>query len=435
MNIKGFFLIAFYILFLSCNSQEIEIKDNQNIFGFCTSNTFTFFDVEDTLFTNKILQIDPQVLRFPGGSLGNFYHINSSGYGFNLDEIREFHSQKFSKRVAGLIRAQQKNNHTSNYIEDFIKLAKLTNAKVVLVANVLTGDKDELISMIERFNSEKIEILGIELGSELSNRAYKKHIKSVADYIILAKKAAKNIRSEFPEIQLAVVASPIKADMPKRLINWNSYLAKEDFYDAIVYHSYAKIVDGEAESGVMISEYPVNLDNRLQFDLYKDRVLVFQNDFISNIKNYNKIFNNKEIWITEWNLQMTKTTANTMIHSLFISQYLMDILCVPDLQNIKIAMYHNLAGRDVSGSIFKAEKEGFVTHSTFFPFSILSDIFDGNIIRVDKKSIDDNQTYEYKCYDSDDKLQMLYIVNWSGDPYHYYIGDYDLRFVQKFYTD
>ena len=33
---------------------------------------------------------------------------------------------------------------------------------------------------------------------------------------------------------------------------------------------------------------------------------------------YTSIFKDKEIWITEWNLQMTKTTGNTMFQSLFV---------------------------------------------------------------------------------------------------------------------
>ena len=39
---------------------------------------------------------------------------------------------------------------------------------------------------------------------------------------------------------------------------------------------------------------------------------------------------------------MTKTTGNTMLQSFFVSHYLLEILSNPELQNIKIATYHNL---------------------------------------------------------------------------------------------
>ena len=40
---------------------------------------------------------------------------------------------------------------------------------------------------------------------------------------------------------------------------------------------------------------------------------------------YNAIFN-KLIWITEWNLQMSKTTGNTMLQSLFVCNYFLELL-------------------------------------------------------------------------------------------------------------
>ena len=89
------------------------------------------------------------------------------------------------------------------------------------------------------------------------------------------------------------------------------------------------------------------------------------------------------------------------------------------MQNIKIATYHNLAGRDVSGSIFQGDKENFITHSTYFPFSMLSALFKNNIIRMEKKKMKGLDTYIYYCYNSDNKIQMTYIINWSNKDFYY----------------
>ncbi|MBT6808403.1 MAG: hypothetical protein HOA52_02820 [Flavobacteriales bacterium] len=411
MKLKQLYWIFFSFVF-SCNAQENTTKLNANVFGFCTSNTFTYCDVDDTSFTNKVHKINPQVLRFPGGSLGNFYHYDKQGYGFNFDEINDWHSQKFADRVSSLVSTQQRKGHHHNYINDFIFLAKQNNSKVILVANILTSKDDEIIKIIDRFIAEDIEILGIELGSELSNRAYKKHINSVEDYIQIAQKYSQIIKEEFPKMKVGVVAAPIKENTPKRLLNWNTKLAQQTFYDAIIHHSYFKVVDGEEDAGVMVSEKEVTESKEIQFELYKDRVLDYFNEgFVKEINEYNTIFNNKDIWITEWNLQMTKTTGNTLLQSLFISQYLLELLSNPNLQNIKIATYHNLAGRDVSGSIFKGVKDGFETHSTYYPLTFLSAIFKNDIVKIDKDKF--NNIYTYNCLDKNNKLVFSYDVDWE----------------------
>ena len=68
----------------------------------------------------------------------------------------------------------------------------------------------------------------------------------------------------------------------------------------------------------MTREDAVSLTKKMQFDLYKKRIKTYFNSgFVKEIIKYNKIFE-KEIWITEWNLQMSKTTGNTLLQSLFL---------------------------------------------------------------------------------------------------------------------
>ena len=184
----------------------------------------------------------------------------------------------------------------------------------------------------------------------------------------------------------------------------------------------------------MVSEQEMIQSNKEQFNLYKDRILLeLQSGFVSRIKEYNSIFNNKEIWITEWNLQMTKTTGNTMLQSFFVSHYLLEILSNPELKNIKIATYHNLAGRDVSGSIFQGANENFITHSTYSPFSMVSVLFEKDIIKIEKENMEDKDAYIYNCYNSDNKIQMIYIINWSNNDFDYPVND-NMNLFNSFYS-
>ena len=87
------------------HAQEI----NPDVYGFATSNTFTYCDVNDTSFTNKVSKNKPQVLRFPGGAMGNFYHFNKNGYGFDFVEIEKFaKGSRFIQRSEALNRANIK---------------------------------------------------------------------------------------------------------------------------------------------------------------------------------------------------------------------------------------------------------------------------------------------------------------------------------------
>ena len=75
-------IIVIVLFFIECVSAQ---NIREDLFGFATSNTFTYCDVEDTSFVNKVVALQPKLLRFPGGAVGNFYHYGQSGYGFDIN--------------------------------------------------------------------------------------------------------------------------------------------------------------------------------------------------------------------------------------------------------------------------------------------------------------------------------------------------------------
>ena len=85
-------IVIILFQFSSISAQEIQ----KNIFGFATSNTVTYCSVNDTSFLSKVIDLTPQLLRFPGGAVGNFYHFGKSGYGFDFSEIDQYHDGKLS---------------------------------------------------------------------------------------------------------------------------------------------------------------------------------------------------------------------------------------------------------------------------------------------------------------------------------------------------
>jgi hypothetical protein len=388
-------------------AQEI----NPDVYGFATSNTFTYCDINDTSFTNKVLKMNPQVLRFPGGAMGNFYHFNKNGYGFDFAEIYKYaKGNRFIKRSEDLNRANIKKGHTHDYIDDFIKLAKLTNAKVVLVANMFV-DNDDIIKMISKMKSHNLEIIGVELGSELSNRTFYLNGYSIDEYIEDARDCSDKIKKYYPELRTAIVAAPLHDNATHRHSVWNTRLSEMDFYNDIIVHSYAKVIKGKKEYGQMLIEEAEGENQEEAFQIYKERTLKFLNtDFPNEIAAYNKIFN-KPIWITEWNLQISKTTGNTLLQSLFVAQYFLELMSNPDLQNVTLTTYHNMGGRDYGGSIFRNNKEVLEIQSTYYPLTFLGEIFRYDIVRIEKSQF--NNIYTYNCLDKNDKLVLFYDVDWE----------------------
>ena len=406
-------IVVILFQFSTLSAQEIQ----KNIFGFATSNTFTYCNVADTSFTSKVRAINPQILRFPGGAVGNFYHFGKSGYGFDFNEIDKYHDGKFPKRSRGLENSRRKNKHQHDYIDDFIVLVKKTKARAVLVANPFIEDDNDIIFMIQKLYKNNIEVVGVELGSELSNRSYFLKGYTIEDYMLFAQRCSENIKKQFPKIKTAVVAAPLGKRKGHRHNIWNSRLSVMNFYDAIIIHSYAKVIQGKAIDGQMVSE-DIEGENKIEeFEIYKNRALDYlKTEYDSEVQEYVSIYN-KPIWVTEWNLQMSKTTGNTLLQSLFVTQYLLEVFSNPNLSSIELTTYHNLGGRDFSGSIFRNNKEVLEIQSTYYPLTLLGEIFDHDIVKIEKEQFE--EIFTYNCFDENNKLIISYVIDWNMNYFRY----------------
>ena len=155
-------------------------------------------------------------------------------------------------------------------------------------------------------------------------------------------------------------------------------------------------------------------DNKLEaFDIYKSRAIDYLvNQYPNEVKKYQKIFN-KAIWVTEWNLQMSKTTGNTLLQSLFVAHYLLELLSNTDLFAVELTTYHNLGGRDLSGSIFGNNKEEMEIHSTYYPLMLIGKIFENDIVSINQQNKD--ELFTYKCYNNNKVKVLEYRIDWKNN--------------------
>ena len=410
-------LVLFTIFFFVPNDIKPQQTFNKNIYGFATSNTFTYFNISSNEFKKNIDKISPNVLRFPGGAVGNFYHLNGPAYGMKINEIDSLILGKFPKRARGLLSYSKKSGHKENYINNFIELAKYSKSSAVLVANVLTESKEDIIKMIKLIKENDIDIIGVELGSEMSNKSYFDKGYTIDIYIKKCEEISDSIKYVFPKMKTAIVAAPLVKNKKHRHFIWNKKLSELNFYDAIIIHSYAKVIKGKGKYGQMVIEK--NEGNKDEsFSIYSDRVKsFFEADYPKEISNYNSIFNNKPIWITEWNLQYSKKTGNTHFQGMFVANFFLELISNEVYKEIELTTFHNLAGRDFGGSIFQKKDNKTYLQSTFVPIQIVSRFFNDKDLSVMKEKIN-NKIINYKFFKNN---QLIYecLINWSNKEHNF----------------
>ena len=384
---------------------------NPNLFGFRTSLAFIFFDIQDSVFINNVKSISPNVLSFPGG-LGNFYHLEGAGYGIKLDEIKKYHKQSKIKTVSNLNKIISNKNHQENYIYDFIEMVKKTGSSAIYDANIISSNPKEVLNIIKLLLDSNINLLGVELGGELSNRSYS-HFMNIDNYISLSKLYSKSIKEVYKDLPVAVVSAPNNRGV-KKLTDWNNKLAKEDYYDAIIIHPYAKIVKGKDVAGRMLTVVPEGADKHDTYEIYKKRAIKYIiSDFKLEIDKYNKTYNNKKIWLTEWNLQMSSITGNTLLQALFVAHQLIELASLQN-SNIDIATFHNLAGRTISGSMIMSRNNKTNKNASFNSMRIVKGLFSDSLFLLHKSEIK-KDCFEY-CFTSlKENKKLYYWVNWTGE--------------------
>ena len=89
---------------------------------------------------------------------------------------------------------------------------------------------------------------------------------------------------------------------------------------------------------MIIEENEGDKDEHLQF--MKIDKSFFEDSYPKEIDEYNAIFDKKPIWITEWNLQYSKKTGNTLFQGLFVANFL-ELISNKCYEEIELTTFHN----------------------------------------------------------------------------------------------
>lgn|GEM_PF-4907053 len=430
------YLALSYIFLLSCTSNakttgsspstidtlSIETKDAIKIKRFHGYNStimpYYLTSDYDSLYP-AIKELSPKILRFPGGTIANFYHPEEPAYGMKIETVEKMKDLNMGSLIVNQNKRVEKDNLSLNYKVPFAQLCKELDASVLLVANLLDGSVKEAISMIDYFKEQEIKIDGVELGNEYYLKSYREEFPTVDEYIRRSKKFAKAIREKYPDLKMGVIAAPneqtkevsIKREFFYR--KWNSSLAKHKYYDAIIIHHYIKSEDclDEKEETKLFQCASKNVNS------YTDKKLE------KIINGHQDVFGDSiKIWFTEWNLRETRTHfGNTFLQAIHALDFVLNLTKLNTQYDriIEHSIYHNLCAGGAFALVNPLETENkhdqrkFIKRTAYYTFKMLEEVLGVKDIsyipiseNLDLKGIDIGAFYSQS-----NKQVHLFIIN------------------------
>lgn len=406
---------------------------NQNIISFNTGFMFSSPMEKEPEVAVITKTLSPKVLRFPGGTIGNYYHPDGIGYGMKKEET--------GNTLSDLVKAQPL--FKQNAIHHFADLCRMSGSKVIYVANMLTGNTNEMIWVLDYFKKAGIEVIAVELGNEFYFRVYREQYPDVTAYIQQAKTYAAVLRKYNPAIKIAVVAADptdqnAKGEGAVFLRSWNELLGKESFYDVYVPHLYPKVKACEDKSGDNLPEVFDCIDFTLATEYFNYHQIIM--DY------YKQFFPGKKMWVTEWNVDAANTTANTMRHAEFVAEFLMGLIDANIASNnlIEYAFFHNYGSGGYAAPIFSLTFPGvqylrssgkIAYNTTYYPFYYLTRLLYTGARRTSEtiqfpKGMDSRQMVAKTFIDPTGKKAYVYFINKTSDAVPLFLQQPQAKAVQ-----
>jgi len=364
---------------ITINTRKSQ-RVNTDLLGFSTDYLCVDCDITNKNLLNDIDALHPKVLRFPGGAVSNLAHWLDNGLGYRLSEIPE--DKKSLRR-----RYDEQKGATFKHVDEIIKIALRSNARLLLVANILTADEQEMLDQIAYVKSKGVGIAGVELGNEVYSKEMSKII-SFEQYLTKCKAYTRALRKNHPEIKIGVVAahSPTMRKNDPYFIKWNEDLAKENFYDAYIVHIYSKIKNCSDRS---------NLEE--QFNCGNEQAGIFLGKKLPNLfRYYQKLYGtSKKMWVTEWNISPRFSDGvygNSVFHALYATDFIFSMMEANQQYPILgKAVYHNLCTKwlgfalinDRQGQEAELSSESYMKRANYYSFLLLSRIFNNQTNHVE----------------------------------------------------
>lgn len=344
------------IISASLSSLSRPLSENYSCFNV---NSLLVKSWKNPDFLQAVKQVNPKLLRIPGGTESNYWDWQKGGLIPNVWEAMAGYPINFRSKDL---------KYDASKLEDFQVGIKETNTTPIFVLNLATSTLSSQLDMLRTARDLGMSVKYIELGNEfyfdVSN--YKQVFPTAADYAETASQWTTAIKKEFPTAEIALVGVIPKPKDSSREQNWQKSLFNSAIYqaDAVTLHIY----NGHGLKS------PIDSHSTYPFFTAEEVPLILGKPFKSWQKLQNNdqlklIPDNKQIWITEYNLfenifgnknqEKQQRVMGSWTHGLYA---LTQSLLFLEDSRVAIACNHVLIGNSRFGAIF-ANKKSFLNPS------------------------------------------------------------------------
>ena len=343
---------------------------HRGVYGFNTNMMHGIYSYRDREIVEMVRALKPISLRFPGGTVGNFYHFEISG--FRKQELTGFTAKPGTWLLKDYERLQEKYRGQLPF-DDFMVLCRQFGIEPYVTLNLYTGSPLESAAWVKYANEKGYKVAGWELGNELFLPFYRDRIKDVKGYIATAKKHAAAMRAVDPGVRVAVVAHDGSRDLRAEQLGnrWNERLGREDFFDAFILHPYVDLV----KNGFVIGK---------NFEDARSRLFEVSDALMDRAINNRKYFAGKELWITEWNIVFKNEMelSDTLLHALFCGDFFIRMVNTDFVAN---AAYHVLHGGWNGFPVVSTSDGVDIKRAAYYVFDLIKDAMSGSKNRYSVK--------------------------------------------------
>jgi len=271
-------------------------------------NTPGVFDVpyEDPKYLAALKAVAPNIIRFPGGTVGNYYNWRI-GYMEVPDGPGASVYRKYL--IKNALPASRKLHPKGIFIEDWVKIARDMDAALVFNPNLESSSLDEQGAWFADMHGKGIVPNLIEMGTEFflamfmdpltlnifpdwaaTMKRTKQYYDVMKPYLPKdAKVAVQSASSSFHESNPAASANALT----RHEAQWDADMKPEPWFDAVTTHLYPGL-EGSAGAGAL-KGLPGNADQ-----VYAAMIARADEGFDRTLDETAARMPGKEIWMTEW---------------------------------------------------------------------------------------------------------------------------------------
>lgn len=380
--------------------------------GYNTADAFALYSGTDPLLVDRVEELEPQLLRYPGGTLANFTHPTGLAYGLKLSEIQlvagtevynSIHSRYLGEQAdieAGLV--------SGNYLQDMIDLALTTDRSVLYVANLLTGTVSEMTTTLHAMLDAGVNVVGVELGNESHLKAFDFRFSNDVEYLAVATPYAQALDAQFPNLKYGLNAYPsgIIKDMgptgTAKALAWNVMMSNSAYGDALIVHCYSRAPN--CNQGSVTPNF--NCGAEFSDSYVTEKVPAALSELAG--------LGNKKVWVTEWNIDGDYSHyGNSLSQAMFYADMSLTMAQQPD---VTISSYHNLVAYDKGYNVLVKGWQTCTPMITYHASQMMKDLYlPGNMAQT--CTVDQSSGIRAFAFRSAEGIQHLYLVNRSGSEF------------------